>query len=64
MARREIAMTPERMAEGAPVAADLARMRVECVYCDDAGEPLQVRAVPVLALLAAQGRRVFAARRA
>ncbi|MBC2834795.1 hypothetical protein [Paragemmobacter straminiformis] len=35
-----------------PVAgAELSKMRIECVWCDEAGEPVKARSFPVLRLL-------------
>lgn len=43
---------------GGPVAAaDLAALRVEMVWCDDAGEPVKHRSVPLLRLLSRRGRK-------
>lgn len=45
--------------------ADLASLRVECVYCDARGEPVRRRAVSLLSLLDPRRhgvpRRLFAA---
>lgn len=48
-----------------PVAGtDLASLRVECVFCDEAGEPVKRSAVSMLSLLGsrrrARARRLFA----
>lgn len=44
--------------------ADLDSLRVECVFCDEAGEPVKRSAVSMLSLLGsrhrARGRRLFA----
>lgn len=61
------AMKPERNITEAfsPVQGiDLASLRVECVYCDAAGEPAKRRTVSMLSLLASRrrgrARRLFA----
>ncbi len=39
-------------------AGDLSALRVEVVWCDEAGEPVKSRSLPVLRLLARRGWKV------
>ncbi len=38
-------------------AGDLSALRVEVVWCDEAGEPVKSRSLPVLRLLSRRGRK-------